>query len=264
MTVIRGYQLEDQISRLIEDLQKWGQVIDPGTWQGVSTEGHPEMVTKEILNGWFSAPIPETTEALVEAVKPNMPWAEDEFQERVQGEPSNPHRSMYHWPWWKGQIDEKMSHTYSERFWPRAVYADGSYTQLPPLGIRYRWGDLQDVIDLLKDHPFTRQATFPIFFPEDTGAPHGGRIPCTLHYHFLLRNLKLHMWYAIRSCDAVRHFRDDVYMAARLMQWMLVQLWAQTDEDSSRDDFSWLDVHPGMLYFNAYSFHVHRADEHLL
>jgi thymidylate synthase len=164
---------------------------------------------------------------------------------------------MQHWPWWRGQIDEKMSHTYSERFWPSVVEGDEG-TNYFREGIRYRWGDLQDVIQLLQDQPFTRQATLPIFFPEDTGAVHGGRVPCTLHYHFLRRSGKLHLWYAIRSCDAVRHFRDDIYMAARLCQYVISQL------KSFEGDSSWDIVEPGMLYFTAYSFHVHRADEHLL
>jgi thymidylate synthase len=94
-------------------------------------------------------------------------------------------------------------------------------------GIRYEYGDLDDVVNLLYEHPFTRQATFPIFFPEDTGAVHGGRIPCTLHYHFLRRGDSLHLWYAIRSCDAVRHFRDDVYMATRLCQWVTERSFVQ-------------------------------------
>ena len=247
--------LEMEIDRLIKDLKSQSQEVDAGHWQGVSTESHPEMLTKEILNAWMVAPIPPTIDELVEQVKPNMPWAEEEFQERVGGEAHNPHRAMFNWPWWRGQIDEQMSHTYSERFWP-------SYDEPNKLwrkGVRYRYGDLADVINLLHDHPQTRQATFPIFFPEDTGAIHGGRIPCTLHYHFLLRENRLNVWYPIRSCDAVRHFRDDVYMAARLCQWMLTQLKPAFDTDTL-----WEDVIPGHLYFTAYSFHIHRADEHLL
>jgi thymidylate synthase len=115
---------------------------------------------------------------------------------------------------------------------------------------------LGDVIDLLCRRPYTRQATLPIFFPEDTGAKHGGRIPCTLHYHFMLRNGKLHMWYPIRSCDAVRHFRDDVYMAMRLCQWVLSEL--------REKEQVWVDVDPGVLSFTAYSFHAHMGDWHLL
>jgi thymidylate synthase len=209
------------------------------------------MVTREIINASFESLMPPSQQVAEVAVHPNMPWAEEEFQERVSGEPHNPHHSMEHWPWWRGQIDPQMSHTYSERFWPTF---DESQIRM---GIRYAYGDLQDVVDLLRIHPHTRQATFPIFFPEDTGAIHGGRIPCTLHYHFMLRQHLLNLWYPIRSCDAVRHFRDDVYMAIRLCQWVIGQL-------NTGDDELWSQVSPGWLFFTAYSFHVHAADEHLL
>jgi hypothetical protein len=180
-----------------------------------------------------------------------MPWAEEEFWERVGGIPRNPHNSLALWPWWHQQIETPFTHTYSERFWPSRVGVAH-----PAGGLRYGFGDLGDVIDLLCRRPHTRQATLPIFFPEDTGAKHGGRIPCTLHYHFMLRNGELHMWYPIRSCDAVRHFRDDVYMAMRLCQWVLSEL--------REKDQVWVDVDPGVLSFTAYSFHAHMGDWHLL
>jgi thymidylate synthase len=53
---------------------------------------------------------------------------------------------------------------------------------------------------------------------------HGERVPCSLGYHFLIRRGKLSCRYFIRSCDFVRHFNDDVYMTARLMQWVADQL----------------------------------------
>jgi thymidylate synthase len=109
----------------------------------------------------------------------------------------------------------------------------------------------------------TRQAYFPIFFPEDTGAVHGGRIPCTLGYHFLLRSGLLHCWYEIRSCDAVRHFRDDLYLATRLVQWVVAELVEKETPRSDREQV-WVDVNPGTMFFKAHSFHVHMGDRHLL
>jgi hypothetical protein len=110
---------------------------------------------------------------------------------------------------------------------------------------------------MLLHSPYTRQATFPIFFPEDTGAD-GRRIPCTLHYHFLLRNNQLHLWYPIRSCDLVRHFRDDLYLACRLLLWVLEEL--RERELRTDNPQLWMDVDPGTLFFTAYSFHVHYGD----
>jgi hypothetical protein len=183
------------------------------------------------------------------------------------------------WPWWRGQVREtdihdptdtttrefKFTHTYQERFWPKRA---GTFENLGGHGIRYPYGDLDDVVNLLRREPQTRQATFPIFFPEDTGAVHGGRIPCTLHYHFLLRHNKLHLWYPIRSCDAVRHFRDDLYMACRLNHWVLQELvdgmMSPEKNPENHRTVAWELVEPGTLFFTAYSFHVHKGDIHLL
>jgi hypothetical protein len=260
--------ISNAIDESIVLLKSYGDKVDPGHWQGVTTEGHPDLVTKELINLTFQSPIPESDLELSLKVKPNLPWAEDEFQERVGRTPRNPHASLQKWPWWRGQEGKTMyegmfTHTYSERFWPRLNH-DGIPCDHRPRGIRYAYGDLDDVVNLLLREPHTRQATFPIFFPEDTGAVHGGRIPCTLHYHFLLRKNRLHLWYPIRSCDAVRHFRDDVYMAGRLCQWMIEECCVRGATGPMVGDSIWEHTKPGMLHFTAYSFHVHMGDLHLL
>ena len=84
----------------------------------------------------------------------------------------------------------------------------------------------------MKRSPLTRQAYLPVFFPEDTGAHHGERIPCTLGYQFMQRRNQLSIWYFIRSCDFTRHFRDDVYLAIRLLDWMRQEVglgWGRGD-----------------------------------
>jgi hypothetical protein len=306
-----GLHPHEAIDGALHALLTHGDTVDAGHWQGYETEGRPDLVTKEIVNLTFTAQIPHTIPELHREVMPNMPWAEAHFLERVSRVPSNPGEEYQRWPHWQGQVAafdanvavhattehgtsyyrELFSHTYQERFWPKYadLYTGGElpaegphFTDPVRKGIRYDYGDLDDVVRLLRAHPHTRQATFPIFFPEDTGAVHGGRIPCTLHYHFLLRNQRLHMWYPIRSCDAYRHFRDDIYMAMRLNHWVLEQLRA-TEYDAhevadmanasdvevmrAMDDapgYMWRDVKPGVLCFTAYSFHVHMGDLHKL
>src|SRR5262245_60469120 len=256
----KALDANEAIQFCLETLLNAGDLVDAGHWQGYETEGRPDLQTREILNMNFTCRIPETAADAAAECQPNMPWAEEEFWERVGGAPRNPHNSLTLWPWWNNQIEVPFTHTYSERFWPNDTGED-------PVerirGIRYRYGDLDDVLQLLCKYPHTRQATFPIFFPEDTGAKHGGRIPCTLHYHFMLRNDMLHLWYPIRSCDAVRHFRDDVYMAMRLDQWVLDKL-RERDRGMPAPKGMWDIVVPGMLCFTAYSFHAHMGDWHLL
>ncbi len=91
-------------------------------------------------------------------------------------------------------------------------------------GIRYNYGDFGDVIRLLQREPFTRQAFLPMWFPEDTGSVHGERVPCTIGYHFMRRGNYLHIVYYIRSCDYLRHFRDDIYVACINLMWVLETL----------------------------------------
>ncbi len=267
----------------IRMLKDYGLTVDTGRWQGVATEGKPDLVTKELLGLDFRVPCERAEwhddsdtgyyEAIAREIKPNTEWADEHFAERVGGVPMNPDPSHVKWPWWRGQDDEtknehgKFTHTYSERFWPKTA-GEGHFKAFSPprmRGIRFEYGDYGDVLNLLAEDPYTRQAYLPIFFPEDTGAVHRGRIPCSLGYHFLVRSNRLHMWYEIRSCDAVRHFRDDLYLAVRLLGHTLETLSGRRyhHEEQGREDF-WNTINPGTLYFSAHSFHVHMGDYHLL
>jgi hypothetical protein len=246
------------------NLLRHGQRVDASHWQGVATKGRPDLTTVEVRDVAFTVPmpVPKPEECQMEQpifmlrdeIQPNLPWADLEFEERVGRQPRNPHASLEYWPWWRGQTEAtmyegKFTHTYSERYWPKQAGDRGMFKTVPPgQGIRYEMGDLDDVVQLLRNWPGTRQAYLPIFFPEDTGNLHEGRIPCTLGYHFLQRDGYLHMTYLIRSCDFVRHFRDDLYLSARLLLWVIKEL----DEDLT----------PGNFTFVCPSLHYHRGDEH--
>lgn len=200
-------------------------------WQSLDVKDKPQGVTHELMNVVFSSPIPESEADAIIDVQPNIPWAEEHFQERVSGIPYNPPPSAANWPFTQGAHKDvtkegKFSHTYPERFWPQPAWEreNGKYAYGPVFGIRFDAGSLQDVVNQLRNSPLTRQAYLPVWFPEDTGAVHGERVPCTLGYHFLIRENKLNVTYFIRSVDFLRHFPDDVYMAMRLGQWMRDQL----------------------------------------
>lgn len=226
-----------------------------GEWQSQDISDKPMLATREILNVSFAFDIPATQAELATETKANLPWAEDHFQERVSGEPLNPPPSEAYWPFAqqgnkaaKSAGADKFSHTYPERMWPKKAGEHGLMH-----GIRYLYGDLNDLVEQLKAGPLTRQAYLPIWFPEDTGGAGGNRVPCTLGYHFIIRNNKLQITYYIRSCDFMRHFRDDVYMASRLAQWVAQQInvgRAQGDEVVATD-----------LIMHIVSFHVFEGDQ---
>jgi len=195
-------------------------------------------------------------------VSPNLPWAEDHLLERVSGQPLNPPPSASWWPFNQNdneihKKDEKFSHTYPERFWPRHAGEEmdqgwdiSSPTNRSHFGIRYRYGDLFDLIKILRADPDTRQAYLPVWFPEDLAAAvDGERVPCTLGYHFLSTETKLlDCSYFLRSCDIVRFFRDDVYMAGRLLHFVC-----------SETGFI-----PGRLVVHIANLHAFEADRYFL
>jgi hypothetical protein len=227
-------------------------------WQGLEVSARPEMTPYELEDVTVETTIPNDIGAWAAKVDPNLPWAEAHFKERVSMVPHNPPPSHEIWPHAQSDNQEftnkgKFSHTYPERFWPKFANDDWPVGKHQPhQGIRFRYGDLMDVVRLMHNDPHTRQAYLPVFFPEDTGAHHGQRIPCTLGYLFRYRRGRMNIVYYIRSCDFRRHFRDDVYMAGRLAQWMMIML-----RDSNLK-LEALDM--GKLIMHISSLHIFEGD----
>lgn len=257
MTAMMFRSFSDQYYQIRETILSQ-PYIQVGEWQAMDTSKSTLHQTRELEDVVLSVPIPNSMADAQEVFKPNLPWAEDHFGERVSGWPHNPPPSHEYWPWGRNnhlhQSQGRFDHTYPERFWPKHAggchhayaYTDHGGVQAVDQygkadddtticnghqGIRFHYGDLYDVVSLLLERPYTRQAYLPVFFPEDTGgsARLDARVPCTLGYHFMIRpNVdgvdELSCRYFLRSCDLVRHFRNDVYMAVRLAQWVADEL----------------------------------------
>lgn len=194
----------------------------------------------------------------------DIAWCNMHFEERISGNPTNPGEAYKHWPYHKNLDesefkDDKFSHTYQERFWPKAVevytedvqrhlYLTGKLNINDPdnnIGLRFPLGDLEDVIQQLADNHLTRQAFLPIWFPEDTWAANNSkRVPCTLGYYFYIQGGKLHCNYIIRSCDAYRHFRNDLYLTLKLQKYVAEEI----------------GIEPGNLDFLIFNFHIFEND----
>lgn len=251
-------------------------------WQGVEIIKKPEMATFEHLH--FSFKTPMNGVDLIDYqtdICPNLPWADNHFeQERVSGDPINPGNTWKDWPyghsaaafledWGFGEDRKQFNHSYAERYWPKfaGMFPDGilpddgeAFMDAPAArGIRYEYGDLYDLCALLAEDPYTRQAYLPIFFPEDTG---GGakRAPCTLGYQFIMRGGKLDITYWIRSCDFVRHFRDDIYLTVRLAMWVIDQCRKIADERDLPTKETWDQVKTGDYIMHITSLHLFKND----
>lgn len=260
MRTYQGFRFSGLMLKLLEDFNDSAEPVDVGQWQGLNIKGDPLKVTWELREVILSLRMPESVSQAQQEIQPNLPWAEDHFLERVSGVPHNPPPSQAWWPFIQNGHSEhfnngQFSHTYPERFWPKHAghhicncdNNDNYCDYGPRTGIRYDYGDLRNVVNRLTNNPLTRQAYLPVWFPEDTGAPAHERVPCTLGYLFMIRDNRLHVTYHIRSCDFMRHFRDDVYMATRLGQWM-------------RDEVDLGGIQMGDLTMHVSSFHIFAGD----
>lgn len=258
-SIITVRDMETSYSLLAKDMLS-REPFDRGEVHAQKTTT-PEMVTREIrhLTQYFSVPPSQATWA--EITKANLPWAEDHFLERVSGEPLNPPPAEAWWPYaQKGneahKKGKKFSHTYPERFWPK--WAELKEFAQSHTGIRFEYGDLNDLVEILKNNPRSRQAYLPVWFPEDlSAAKQGERVPCTLGYHFLLNPQgKLDCSYFMRSCDMIRFYRDDVYMAGRLLQWICDQVGTRGHTGEK--------LVPGELVLHIANLHTFMGDQQFL
>ena len=205
------------IQEAIRTLYREGKEVKPFKWQSVKVKDS----TYEVTHQYLTMDMPEHRSELLNQTKADMPWSEDHFQERVSGEPLNPGNQYKNWPYYRPNVDDKrfregdkqFSHSYMERYWPPR----------DKKGIRYNYGDLNHLIERIDNDPLTRQAYFSVWYPEDQ-ADIGERVPCSLGYHFMIREGKMDLTYHIRSCDIRRHFKNDIYMTIRLAQWVAEKL----------------------------------------
>lgn len=272
MHIYKNTNFEKLFKDIRDDLIKQ-EPVNVGTWQSQKIET-PMIELRNVVLEW---PMPENEEQVGYLTGARLPWAEDHLQERIGGKALNPAPSEAWWPFRKKSSDgdtnkehksegEAFSHTYPERMWPKeAGRPEGSfsYEGLPfNKGIRFEYGDLADVISQLARDPHTRQAYLPIWFPEDTGAVHGKRVPCTLGYHFQIREGKLDITYFMRSTDFLRHFQDDIYLAVRLAHHVADTVTqAQFYHTNGQVDY---ELQMGNLIFHTANMHIFEPDLQLI
>ena len=237
--ILQGPKMNKEIKQALSILYNSGKEIKTRKWQAVES---PDIIL-EVSNLFFTSPIPLSIQKLSKETGADLPWSEDHFRERIGGSPLNPGDQYKNWPYYRASLDDKrfkshqgdkFSHTYMERYWPPKEKK----------GIRYKNGDLRDIIQRLEEDPYTRQAYLSIWHPEDQ-SNNEVRLPCTLGYWFNYRKSVLNCTYHIRSCDAIRHFRNDIYMTCRLVQHIAEKL----------------GVYPGKLSMWIGSFHVFKTEK---
>ena len=207
---------QEMIEETKRDLAEMGIVVRPATMQDKYIKGNPDYETKELQN--YSYCLLNAKSSDIHGV--SQPWADAEFEERItdpflrapDGELSEPHFINPGKAWelrkevWTEYLHNgKMAYTYNELIWNN--------------------DQVTKVINRLKEDPDSRQLWISLWSPERDPDLLGGvsRVPCSLGYCFQVRDGQLNLHYVMRSCDFATHFRNDVYLAIKFLEWVAAQ-----------------------------------------
>lgn len=207
---------EEMIEEIKRDLAEMGIVVRPATMQDKYVKGNPDYETKELQN--YSYCLLNARSSEVPGVI--QPWADAEFEERItdpwdrtpDGEVDpfsipeylNPGKAweLRKEVWTEYLHEGKMAYTYNELIWNN--------------------DQVTKIINRLKEDPDSRQLWISLWNPEKDPDFLGGvsRVPCSLGYGLQVRDGKLNLHYVMRSCDFATHFRNDVYLAIKFLEWV--------------------------------------------
>jgi len=210
---------EQAANELRRELKELGITVPISHMQDKWVKGNKDFYTKELIG--YSYKVSQADAKLDEMVKIFYPeecqaiieYCKLELQDRLCGQSKNPgdaHKSRY--SLWEQFLEDeqKFSYTYSERISDPALIKD----------------QITKVIEELKESPDSRQGIVQIFNYSKDHQNIGGkrRIPCSMHYQFLVRNNKVHGIYVMRSNDLLIHFVVDIWLACKIQEYIANEL----------------------------------------
>jgi len=229
---------------IVKTIMDKGMIVQSENFHDKDVKDNPEYETREMVGFSYQIEKPtiEDAEAMINLASVGLPWAQAEFESRVEAEPKNPGTAYKNKEdFWKKMLEEtgRFSYTYGFRmrcFGGNEVsdsFLEASTEEkdcASDHGIRTDTVDqLQTVINEIKLHPNTRQAVISIWDAEiDLHRLNRRRIPCSLTYQVLRRDGKLDIVYVSRSSDAVTLLPSDIYQALRLQKWVADQIGVPT------------------------------------
>lgn len=181
------------------DLAELGTYVHPQTMQDKDIADNPDFGTRELLNYGYVV-----VEPRLEDLHPSQPWADAEFDERINFvKPDDGEAWKLRPDVWTEFAERGFSYSYGDR------YNDG----------------LEPLIGELKEHPESRQLFLSVWDnvadPVRLGRQ---RVPCSLGYWFAKREGQLHMTYMQRSADFATHFENDQYLSHKLQRYVAEQI----------------------------------------
>ena len=188
----------EAIEEIKRDLAEMGITVKPSTMQDKYVKGNPDYETLELQNYCYT--ILDAKAKEVPGV--TQPWSDLEFEERIQERFANP-----------GEAYKTREDVWNE-FLHEGQFA---YTYNERLSLN---GQLGKIVNRIKEDPDSRQLWISLWDPNIDPDRLGGvsRVPCSLGYGFQVREGKLNIHYVMRSADFVTHFRNDIYLAIKLLE----------------------------------------------
>lgn len=207
---------EEMIEETKRDLAEMGIVVRPATMQDKYVKGNPDYETRELQN--YSYCLLDAKSQDIPGVI--QPWADAEFLERITD------------PWDRtpeGKVDPLSTPEYLNpgKAWELRKEVWTEYLHEGKMAYTYNeliWNNDQvtKTINRLKEDPDSRQLWISLWNPDKDPDFLGGvsRVPCSLGYGLQVRDGKLNLHYVMRSCDFATHFRNDVYLAIKFLEWV--------------------------------------------
>ena len=205
------HEMENEVNR---DIHEMGTMVHPATMQDKDVKEDKDYRTLELSPYVFQILDGSDRDIWIQDGGKNLVWCRSDFLERTSSittmpKAINPGAAYQLRDEWEEFVHGgKFAYTYSERLGAdiRPMYTD------KPLPI------LQAVVNQLNKDPDTRHGVIPIFnaFLDGPYLDGSRRIPCSMHYQFLIRDDQVQCIYTMRSTDFFTHFAYDIWHALEL------------------------------------------------
>jgi thymidylate synthase len=190
---------KEAIDEIERDIMEMGIKVHPHTMQNKVVKDNDDFSTMELQNYTFS--ILDTSDK--DTIISNRKWCLAEFIERIDAVSNNP----------------GIAWTLREDVWKEFLNNEGEFD--------YTYGErlngeeqLANVIIELRKNPDTRQAIIHVHYPSDSWDIAKNRIPCSMYYQLMVRRGKLDIIYNMRSSDFDTHFKNDIWLADELRNYI--------------------------------------------
>lgn len=195
---------QEAVKETERELWEMGIEVRGSSMQDKNVEGDEDYFTKEVTAYGFQITNPPgDPDSFIHYLFPDdaerlLKWCYKELQERISANHVNPGEAwlVRSEVWGEFFHGGRFQYTYNERIRPQ----------------------INRIIEELHQKPGTRQAIIEIHnnLIDIHSLGGGARVPCSMHYQFLIRNEKLDMIYIMRSSDLLTHFAMDNWLAINL------------------------------------------------